>query len=35
MSNLLRLLDAQPTLLARLTAKSTAAARQKRTVKRG
>ncbi len=34
MSNLLRLLDAQPTLLSRLTARSTAAARQKRTAKR-
>jgi HTH-type transcriptional regulator / antitoxin MqsA len=34
MSNLLRLLDAQPALLARLTAKSMAV-RQKRTAKRG
>ena len=34
MSNLLRLLDAQPAMLSRLTTKSTAAARQKRTARR-
>jgi HTH-type transcriptional regulator/antitoxin MqsA len=35
MSNLLKLLDAHPALLTRLTRESTAAARQKRTAKRG
>lgn len=35
MSNLLRLLDAQPALLSRIAAKSAAPARQKRTAKRG
>jgi HTH-type transcriptional regulator/antitoxin MqsA len=34
MSNLLRLLDAQPALLTRLTTESTVAARQRRTAKR-